>query len=256
MAAQQPIQQPMIKQASRKLGCARPDRDKSSEPCSPPVPVFSLKSRRAQTSNSRNLVQHSQQGAGDQLGFSKDHMPRSQASLIASSPAFYSGGRRPVQASISSLLTLPGICSVRWVLGPCLSQAVVLGKEGKRRTTGQSGRHFHHEHIKTFSHVYHVCKDSIDLCICLYAMHKHKCTCTCMYIQSMQISHMKICTQIYVHRFMHAQCTQLYIHIYRCTCVNVCITCEHTYVNTRAYIYIHITLVCICTCIHKYMGTS
>lgn len=46
MAAQQPIQQPMIKQASRNQGCTRPDRDKSSEPCSPSVPVLLLKERK------------------------------------------------------------------------------------------------------------------------------------------------------------------------------------------------------------------
>lgn len=29
----------------------------------------------------------------------------------------------------------------------------------------------------------------------------------------------------------------MYIHIYRCACVNICITCVRTYVNTWAYIH-------------------
>lgn len=46
LTAQQPTQQPMIKQESRKQGCARPDRDKASEPYSPPVPVLLLKEQK------------------------------------------------------------------------------------------------------------------------------------------------------------------------------------------------------------------
>lgn len=29
----------------------------------------------------------------------------------------------------------------------------------------------------------------------------------------------------------------MYIHIYRCACVDICITCVHTYVDTWAYIH-------------------
>lgn len=101
-------QRPMIKQACRKSGCIRSDRDKSSQLSqSTSFLCFSLKSKRAS-------VQPSQQGAEGCLEVGSDNIPRGQASSTSSPPTFHSQGRRPDWAlHIFTFGSLPGSCRER-----------------------------------------------------------------------------------------------------------------------------------------------